>query len=110
MEIVRGDIVVVALSGDYGKPRPALVVQSDTFNPTHNSIVVCPITSHVTEAPLFRITLHPSSANGLKSVSQVMIDKLLAVRLDRISRVIGRVDSRTRPLLDRALKDWLGIE
>ncbi|MHB8211101.1 MAG: type II toxin-antitoxin system PemK/MazF family toxin [Acidithiobacillus sp.] len=28
----RGAVVVVALQGDYGKPRPALVVQSDMFS------------------------------------------------------------------------------
>jgi mRNA interferase MazF len=110
MEIVRGDIVVVALSGDYGKPRPALVVQSDAFNPTHSSIVVCPITSHLIEASLFRITLHPSPATGLKSVSQVMVDKLMAIRLDRISKVIGRVDSRIIASLNQALKNWLDVE
>ena len=53
----RGDIIICALSGDYGKPRPAVVIQSDLFNPTHASITVCPITSHLIEAPLFRLSL-----------------------------------------------------
>ena len=42
----RGTIVVVAAPGAYtGKPRPAVVVQSDLFNPTHASLTICPITS-----------------------------------------------------------------
>ncbi|MDX8409270.1 MAG: type II toxin-antitoxin system PemK/MazF family toxin [Mariprofundales bacterium] len=65
----RGDVVVCALAGDYGKPRPAVVVQSDLFNPTHASIVVCPITSHLVEAPLFRINIPANSKTGLKKPS-----------------------------------------
>ncbi len=38
----RGDIVLVTAPGDYGKRRPAVVIQSDLFNDTHASIVVCP--------------------------------------------------------------------
>jgi mRNA interferase MazF len=66
MEVKRGDVVVCAASGDYRKPRPALVVQSDLFNPTHASITICPITSALQDAPLFRITIDPSAANGLR--------------------------------------------
>src|ERR1017187_6373104 len=57
MEIMRGDVVVCAAPGDYGKPRPAVVVQSDLFNGTHASVVVCLITSHLEDAPLFRIPI-----------------------------------------------------
>lgn len=41
MEIIRGDIVICALSSDYEKPRHAVVVQSDLFNATHASITIC---------------------------------------------------------------------
>ena len=76
----RGAVVVVATRGAYtGKPRPALVVQSDLFNPTHASITICPITSDCVDAPLFRLTLPPGSRTGLRIVSQVMIDKIVSV-------------------------------
>ena len=59
----RGDIVVVAARGVYtGKPRPALIVQSDLFNDTHSSLTICPMTSEVIDAPLFRVALPPGSA------------------------------------------------
>ena len=61
----RGDIVIAVTPGDYGKPRPAAVVQSDIFNPTHASITLCPITSHLVDAPLFRLSLQPTTENGL---------------------------------------------
>ena len=90
--ITRGAVVVVALSGDYGKPRPAVVVQSDLFNETHGSISVVPATTTLIDAPLFRLTVQPSAFNGLGAQSQLMIDKVTAVRRDRISRTIGSLE------------------
>ena len=83
----RGDVVVVALPGDYGKPRPALIIQSDLFNETHASITVVPVTSTIVDAPLLRLTVEPSRGNGLRSLSQLMIDKVTTVSRTRITRV-----------------------
>lgn len=80
----RGDVVICVLSGDYGKPRPAVVVQSDLFNPTHASITVCPITTYVMDAPLFRLSVEPSSENGLKASSQIMVDKISTLKIKKI--------------------------
>jgi len=71
--VKRGDIVTVALSGDYGKPRPAVVIQSDWVDGT-DSVLVCLFTSTLRDAPIFRLTVEPLPANGLKTVSQVMVD------------------------------------
>ncbi|MEM6603541.1 MAG: type II toxin-antitoxin system PemK/MazF family toxin, partial [Pseudomonadota bacterium] len=65
----RGNIVIVSAQGDYGKPRPAVVVQSDLFNDTHASILVALITSDLHDAPLFRLDIEPSEENGLLSKS-----------------------------------------
>lgn len=110
MEVARGDIVIAVLPGDYGKGKPALVVQSDAFNLTHASIVVSPITSHLIEAPLFRLTLRSSAGTGLTSPSQIMIDKMMAIKRERIDRVIGRADGALMQRVDRALKTWLGVD
>jgi len=101
--------VVCVFSGDYGKPRPAVVVQSDLFNGTHASIVVCPISSEVTGLDLFRISLEPSSANGLRKASEVMIDKLGPAGIHRIRRKIGRLSAGQMSLVDRALRLWLDL-
>jgi mRNA interferase MazF len=85
----RGDLVVVALPGDYGKPRPALIVQSDLFNETHASVSVVPVTSTLVNAPLFRLTVEPSPGNGLRSLSQLMIDKVTTVSRTRVGVEIG---------------------
>jgi len=105
----RGDVVTCALAGDYGKPRPAVIIQSDLFNPTHASIVVCPVTSHIVNAPLFRVDIPCDSKTGLKKESQIMVDKLTAIRADRIKNSIGSLNIKQRAELDKAVKLWLGI-
>jgi len=108
--VKRGAIVVVAARGAYtGKPRPALVVQADVFNPTHASVTVCPITSDCVDAPLFRLTLPPGSRTGLRGVSQVMIDKIVSVPRAAISAEIGECDARELDGVDDGLRRWLGL-
>ena len=105
----RGDIVIAVTPGDYGKPRPAAVVQSDIFNPTHASITLCPITSHLVDAPLFRLSLQPTAENGLEAPSQIMVDKITTVRKEKLRQAIGRLTSAEIDTLNRALYLWLGL-
>jgi mRNA interferase MazF len=108
--VTRGAIVVVAAKGAYtGKPRPAVVVQADLFNPTHSSLTVCPITSDCVDAPLFRVTLPPGERTGLAIVSQVMIDKVASVPRSAIAREVGRCDALHLELIDEALRHWLDL-
>lgn len=104
----RGDLVTIALQGDYGKPRPALVVQSDLFH-EHPSVTVLPVTSELREIPLFRIAVEPIADNGLELLSQVMIDKAQTVVREKVGRVIGRVDHETMVSVNRALALFLGF-
>jgi mRNA interferase MazF len=105
----RGDVVAVALPGDFGIPRPGLVVQSDLFNETHPTVTVLPLTSEIRSAPQFRITVEPSPDNGLRLVSQVMIDKPMTFRRDKIRAPFGRLDDETMLRVGRALAVWFGI-
>jgi mRNA interferase MazF len=105
----RGDLVVVAMPGDYGKPRPAPVVQSDLFNDTHASITVAPVTSTIVDTPLFRVTVEPSRRNGLRLVSQIMVDKVTTVRRQRLGQTIGRLEEDIMLRVSRALALWFGI-
>jgi mRNA interferase MazF len=105
----RGDLVTVALQGDLGKPRPALVIQSDLFNETHPTVTLLPVTGEIRSAPLFRITVEPSEANGLKKVSQLMVDQAISVRRDRIGRPFGRIEDETMLRVSRALAVWIGL-
>jgi mRNA interferase MazF len=102
--MTRGDVVVVSLPGDYGKPRPALVIQSNLFA-EHPSVTVLPITSHLVDAPLLRIGLE----NGMERPSQIQIDKPQTPRRERIGPVIGRVDDATLVAVNRALAVFLGL-
>jgi len=107
--VKRGAIVVAVLPGDFGKPRPALVIQAGSFNENHASITVLPITSAVIDAPVFRVTVDPSPANGLKKLSQIMIDKAISVRRERIGSAIGDAGDECMVRVTRALAVWLGI-
>ena len=104
----RGDLVTVALSGDYGKPRPALVVQSDLFS-AHPSVTLLPVTGDLREAPLLRIRVDPSEQNGLRKTSDIMVDKLQTVPRERVGTVIGRIDDATMVAVNRALATFLGF-
>jgi len=107
--VKRGDLIVVAVSGDYGKPRPALVVQADRFNETHASITVIPVTSTIVDAPLFRLTIEPGPGNGLRSLSQLMVDKVTTVPRERAGSTIGRLEEDVLVRVNRVLALWLGI-
>jgi mRNA interferase MazF len=105
----RGDVVTVAASGDYGKPRPAVIVQSDAFPETHASVVVCQITSKLFDAPDFRITIDPSRANGLRMTSQIVADKPVTVRLERVGKIVGRLVADDIRRLNAALAFVMGL-
>ena len=104
----RGDLVVVAAPGDYGNPRPALVVQSDLFD-EHPSVTLCLVTSTLRDTPIFRITVEPSPENGLQRLSQVQVDKTFTIARERIGKVIGRLDDGTMLKVSRSLAVFLGI-
>lgn len=104
----RGDLVTMALQGDLGKPRPALVIQSDLFG-AHGSVTVLPLTSTVLQAPLFRITVQPSVENGLRVASQVMVDKPSSILRDRLGPAFGHADDETMLAVNRALAVFLGL-
>ena len=105
----RGDVVVVAAAGDYGKPRPAVIVQTDAFPESHLSVVVCQLTSEIVEAPDFRVTIDPSERNGLRARSQIMADKPVTVRRARIGQSIGRLDDGDVGRLNVALAFVMGL-
>lgn len=105
----RGDIVTIAIQGDFGKPRPALIIQSDAFNQTHASVTVLPISSECVNAPLFRIDISPNAQNGLNKPCQVMADKPVTVKRDKIGKVIGQLDDTAMLQVNRSLFVWMGL-
>jgi mRNA interferase MazF len=93
----RGDIVTIVLPGAYGKPRPALIVQSDLFDALA-SVTVLPVTSELRTAPLLRIAVEPTADNGLRKKSR-----------DKVGDTIGRLHEDTLIAVDRAMAVFLGI-
>jgi mRNA interferase MazF len=105
----RGDVVTVAATGDYGKPRPAVIVQTDALPATHASVVVCQMTSECSDAADFRVTIEPTASNGLRVRSQVMADKPVTIRRERIGRRIGHLDEKDIVHLNIALAFVIGL-
>lgn len=104
----RGDLVTVSIQGDFGKPRPALVIQANFFS-QHPTMTVLPVTGQVVDAPLLRVSVHPQAENGLRKVSQIMIDKAMTVRADKLGAPFGRIDDSTLIQVERCLAVFLGI-
>lgn len=104
----RGEFVTIAMQGDFGKPRPALVIQADQFS-EHATVTVLPVTSTMVAAPLLRITVEPSPENGLQNTSQVMVDKSMTVKRDKVGAPFGRIDADTILEVERCLAVFLGI-
>lgn len=108
--MTRGDVVVVATRGAYtSKPRPAVVVQADDFNETHASVTICPITTDVVDAPLFRVTVPAGDRTGLETSSQVMVDKIVSVPREAVAQTIGRCGPVEMDSIGDAIRRWLAI-
>jgi mRNA interferase MazF len=99
--VKRGDLVTVAVSGDYGKPRPALVVQADVFD--------LPLTSEIHDAPLFRVSVNAGKETGLRAPSQIMVDKATTVPRVKVGPRMGRVNASTMHAVNEALRGFLGL-
>lgn len=106
--MMRGDFVTVAMQGDFGKPRPALVIQSDQFS-EHTSVTVLPVTSTLVAAPLLRVTVQPTPESGLQKPSQVMVDKAMTVKRDKVGPAFGRIDVDVLVEIERCLAVFLGV-
>jgi mRNA interferase MazF len=109
VEIARGDVVLMVVPSDLGRPRPGVVVQGDKFAAGLSTIFVCPISSDLQAGLSLRPLIEAAPENGLRLRSQIMTDKLVALRRDRIRRVIGRIDTETSERLDSALLLVLGL-
>ncbi len=104
----RGDLVTVALQGDLGKPCPALIIQSDRFDPT-GTVTVLPVSGTMVDAPLIRTMIESTSTNGLRKRSQVMVDKAVSVKRDKIGSIIGHLEAKTMLGVTRALAVFFAI-
>lgn len=104
----RGDLVTIALQGAYGKPRPALIIQSDLFS-EHPSVTILPVTSDLRNTPLFRIAVDVDERNGLSKISEIMVDKAQTIPREKVGHVFGRLAEEDMLAVSRALAVFLGV-
>jgi len=106
--VKRGDVVLAVVPSELGRPRPGVIVQADEFKDL-STVFICPVTSDVQERLPLRPIIEARPSNGLRLRSQIMTDKMIALRQDRVRQVIGHIDSETSEQLDRALLVVLGL-
>lgn len=94
--------------GDFGKPMPALVIQANQFD-EHATVTVLPVTSTLVAAPLFRVTIQPGTENGLQKPSQIMVDKAMTIKRDKVGQAFGRIDANAMVEIERCMAVFLGI-
>jgi mRNA interferase MazF len=105
----RGDVVLVVVPSELGRPRPGVVVQADEFNEGLSTVFICPVSSDLQEDLALRPMIEARPSNGLRLRSQIMTDKMIALRRNRVRRILGRIDTETSEKLDRALLVVLGL-
>ncbi len=103
----RGGLFTVSLPVDYGKPRPALVIQNDLLNEL-DSLVLCPVSSNLRTAE-FRVTVEPSAENGLRQTSQVMVDKLSTLPRSKVGETFGLLEVEKMRAVDRDMMLVIGV-
>ena len=106
--MIRGDFVIITMQGDFGKRKPALVIQSAPFN-AHATVTVSLVSSALVDAPLFRVTVQPTTVNGLQKPSQVMVDKAMTVKRDKLGEVFGSASDAVMLDVGRCVAVFLGI-
>ena len=106
--MMHGDLVTIAMQGDFSKPRPTLVIQANPFS-KHTSVTVLPIISTIVAAPLLRVTVPSGTENGLKEPSQIMVDKIMTVKRSKVGATFGHIDANTLVEVERCLAVFLGI-
>lgn len=109
VKLRRADVVVAVFPGELGKPRPAIVMQADDLIAAYSTILACPLTTHLIDAPLLRPSLEPTEDNGLRLPSQVMVEKITPVRKEAIAQQVGRLTEDDMTRIETALIHIIGL-
>lgn len=103
----RGDVLKVIIPGEYGKPRPAVIIQTRMLHDIP-SLIVVPCTSELVDGCIYRPNVPHDEQTGLLLPTQAMADKLVAVSKRRIREVIGHVSPETLDDVERAVHFVIG--
>lgn len=104
----RGDVVIAATGSGFGrKPRPWLVIQSDSH--PSRLVILLGITTKLDQGFALRPRFEPSPTNGLKKTSNIMVDIVVVAARDEVVEVIGELDDREMIEVESALLVILGF-
>ncbi|KQT66255.1 MULTISPECIES: type II toxin-antitoxin system PemK/MazF family toxin [unclassified Aureimonas] len=105
----RGSIVIVSAQGDYGKPRPAVVIQNGRMADLVGSVTVCFMTSDLIPDGPMRVTVPPDPGNGLQLVSQIQIEKIMTFPRAKVRGPIGLLMEQQLAAVERGLLFFLDL-
>ena len=108
-DLPRGTVVIVSVPGEYGKPRPAVVIQDTRLTRVMESVVVALITTSKRGGRHIRIKVEPTVENALRATSRIMVDKLFSLHKHRVHQIVGRMNDATMQEVDEALKTLLSL-
>lgn len=106
----RGDVFVASLRGLASKPRPSVILHATEFIVPDRPVLVCPLTSELSDAPLIRIDIEPSKTNGLQFHSQAMIDRFSAALPQHIGQKVGHLEAEVLARIEFALINVLSLQ
>jgi mRNA interferase MazF len=104
----RGDLYIAVFPGDYGKPRPVLIVQNDGIGPLESRII-CPLTTFEEPVAILRLRIGPTPENGLELPSFIMIEKIMTLPALRFRKQIGTLDAESMAIVGTRLAVVLGL-
>ncbi len=73
------------------------------------TVTVLLLSGTLVDAPLIRLTVDPTTDNGLSKRSQIMIDKAMTVKRGRVGASFGHLDDETLMTVNRLLALFLGF-
>lgn len=108
--VIRGTILIGRAPGDFtSKARPYVVMQSEVASEIVRTLTVCPITTSLIGVGRVRVPIAPTEANGLDHASEIEVDRITTIRLERFDPPIGAAGREVMNLVDASLRRWLDL-
>ena len=74
-----------------------------------SSVIVCPLSTALRDAPLTRVPIEPTEANGLAQPSEIMMDRITTVRRANVGGRVGELTKQDMIRVEQCLLVFLGI-
>jgi mRNA-degrading endonuclease toxin of MazEF toxin-antitoxin module len=105
--VKRGEVWTFVGHGLGSKPRPGIVIQSDTAE-NARTLTVIPVTTTTSEIGRIRTRISIADADGPR-ISFAMVDKIMPVKVQNFGKRVGELSIREIRAVESALLAHLGF-